>query len=258
MQTGIGNLSIVPLRATDSHRSEMVSEVLFAEPFEIIEENKEWARVRMIEVDYEGWLQQGQFERLSPDQYDSLFSDGTSPIDLSGGIAYWEDKPVELLPGGKIPHLLLRESAGAFPCRIKANIRVAVQTDFQQEWPKLMAYYQNSPYLWGGRTRYGIDCSGLSQAIYAHFGVALPRDAYQQAEGGRVVDDLSTIQPGDLAFFENESGRITHVGIMMDAQTIFHASAYVRSDRMDARGILHQGHYTHKLSFVKRFLTTAS
>jgi cell wall-associated NlpC family hydrolase len=91
--------------------------------------------------------------------------------------------------------------------------------------------------------------------VYRHFGIQLKRDAYQQADAGRTVDFLSEIKPGDLAFFDNEEGRITHVGIMVDGETIVHASGEVRVDKMDQQGIYNQeaGRYSHRLRIVKRY-----
>ncbi len=121
---------------------------------------------------------------------------------------------------------------------------------------QLALSYKNTPYLWGGRSQWGIDCSGFSQLIYSCFGISLPRDAYQQAEMGEIVDFISEIQVGDLAFFDNADGRITHVGIMLDRDTIIHASAKVRIDRMDTEGIFNAelNRYSHKLRIIKRYL----
>lgn len=109
--------------------------------------------------------------------------------------------------------------------------------------------------MWGGRSNAGIDCSGFSQVVYKHFGISLLRDAYQQAESGKAIDFLTEIRAGDLAFFDNEAGRITHVGIMIDHETIIHAAGRVRVDKMDNEGIfnLDINKYTHRLRIVKRY-----
>lgn len=255
MNIGICNLSVIPLRATHTHRSEMVNQVLFAEKFEILLEEKDWVHVRLFDTNYEGWLQRGQFISLSENQWKNISEDHHFVVDITGGTAFSYDRKVDLIPGTKIPNSLLQQQYSDFPYRIEGNLRQPNVADFESEFPQLIDYYHNSPYLWGGRTQVGIDCSGLSQTIYNHFGLQLPRDAYQQAEQGKVVDFLSEIKPGDLAFFDNEEGRITHVGVMMDTETIFHASANVRIDKMDLEGIYNkdQNRYTHKLRIVKRF-----
>jgi cell wall-associated NlpC family hydrolase len=115
--------------------------------------------------------------------------------------------------------------------------------------------YLDVPYLWGGKSKNGIDCSGFSQQVFKTFGIKLPRDAYQQAELGEVVGFLLEAQCGDLAFFDNEEGRITHVGIMLSSDEIIHAAGKVRIDKIDNQGIINSetGARTHKLRIIKRY-----
>ena len=255
MNIGICNLSIVALRASDSHRSEMVSQVLFAEQFKILRSKNDWVYVRLIDTEYEGWIQQGQFITLPNDYSIGMPGNPYKVVDVIGATAIFDRSRVNLLPGTKIFASLLSEYYSEFPYTIIGSLREPVKDDFSQEFPKLMDYYSNSPYLWGGRSHLGIDCSGLSQAIYAHFGIPLPRDAYQQADKGGVVNFFSEIKAGDLAFFDNEDRKITHVGVVIDHETIFHASAHVRIDRLDSQGIFNRqlNRYTHQLRIVKRF-----
>ena len=119
---------------------------------------------------------------------------------------------------------------------------------------KYSLLYLNAPYLWGGRTLFGIDCSGLSQIVYSLCGYRIPRDAYQQAEEGINVEFVELTEPGDLAFFDNEEGKITHVGIVTEPGKIIHASGKVRIDSLDQQGIFNKelGKYTHKLRVIKR------
>ena len=255
MHTGICNLSVIPLRAANTHRSEMVNQVLFAEQFEILKEAHEWVRVRLFDTNYEGWLQQGQFSLLTEIFNELGENENIRIIDIMGGTATNGEKKVVLFPGTKIPESLLERTHPAFPYQIVGDFRIPQIDDFTSQFNRLVDYYHNSPYLWGGRTQAGVDCSGLSQIIYSYFGVSLPRDAYQQAEGGKRIAVLAEIRPGDLAFFDNEEGRIVHVGLMIDTETIFHASANVRIDKMDTEGIFNKelNRYTHKLRMVKRY-----
>ena len=116
--------------------------------------------------------------------------------------------------------------------------------------------FLNAPYLWGGRSLFGIDCSGLVQMAYKLKNIRLKRDASQQAEQGEAVASLEEAEPGDLAFFENEVGRICHVGILIDRQKILHCSGRVRNDLIDQQGIFHNDlhEYTHKLKMIRRII----
>jgi cell wall-associated NlpC family hydrolase len=115
--------------------------------------------------------------------------------------------------------------------------------------------YLNSPYLWGGKTPWGIDCSGFTQMVFKQKNVSIKRDAFQQAEEGEAVAFLAESKMGDLAFFDNEDGKITHVGILLNNETIIHASGKVRIDQIDNYGIMDADSkkYSHKLRFIKRF-----
>lgn len=242
------NLSIVPLRAEPSHRSEMVSQVLFGETFLIVEEGIDFVKIRLTETRYEGWIQKHQFGPLH-----LSYANSDSIVDIDGAVAVSEDKSIVLVPGTTVSATTIH--IGDYAFKIEGKLRKPVLEDFDLEFPKLIQYYLHAPYMWGGRSIYGIDCSGFSQAVFKHFGISILRDAYQQAESGTAVDFLPEIKVGDLAFFDNDQGKITHVGVMMDNETIIHASSQIRIDKMDSQGIFNaeQNRYTHKLRIVKRY-----
>ncbi|MFW5830834.1 MAG: C40 family peptidase, partial [Prolixibacteraceae bacterium] len=118
--------------------------------------------------------------------------------------------------------------------------------------------YFNAPYLWGGRSPFGVDCSGFTQVIYKMIGIKIPRDASQQVKMGTALSFVDEAEPGDLAFFDDEEGNIVHVGILWKRNKIIHASGKVRVDNVDQFGIFNVDlkRYTHKMRVMKKIITS--
>ncbi len=247
-------VAVAPLRAEAAHRSEMVSSLLFGEVVEVIDQSGDFYQVRCAYDQYEGWCQKTQLLAISNDlvvnQSKDLAAEFSNLLDVNG-------TDMQIPIGASLGLFANKKlTIGKFEFTYKGAIAKPNPTLFTADYIKHIAMmYLHAPYLWGGRSVFGIDCSGFAQQVFRFFAKTLPRDAYQQAVLGDVVGFLQEAQCGDLAFFDNAEGRITHVGIMLDAQTIIHASGRVRIDSIDNVGIISSdtGERTHQLRIVKRY-----
>jgi hypothetical protein len=249
MKHGICNLGIVPLRAEPSDKSELTSQVLYGEWLKVLEKRKHWSRIRLADDGYEGWLDNKQFQKISEKDYSGLNQE--KPSLVSDLMEFVSDSKKTLIPiplGSSLNGIKLighkYEGNRTNGKKKKVNL---VKTAF---------LYLNAPYLWGGKTPFGIDCSGLTQMVYKINGHKLFRDASQQAEQGEALSFIEESEPGDLAFFDNNEGNIIHVGIIMKDNYIIHAHGKVRIDRLDHTGIFNvdTGKYSHKLRVIKKIV----
>ncbi|MBS1663121.1 MAG: C40 family peptidase [Bacteroidetes bacterium] len=246
---------VSPLRAESSHRTEMVSQLIFGECCEILEQSKEWSRVRLKYDGYEGWCTSSHLVEVNEEEYESegyaLTPDWVTSLEYNG-------HPM-MVPMGS--HLTAMKNGRAewrknrVHYKGKVYDRAAAQTD-AKSIRQLTYKFLNIPYLWGGKSMFGLDCSGFTQTVYKFLNISLLRDAYQQATQGELVGFLEEAKTGDLAFFDNEEGRITHVGILLNSHEIIHASGKVRVDKIDNEGIVQSETFlrTHHLRIIKRML----
>ncbi|TDH21465.1 hydrolase [Segetibacter sp. 3557_3] len=244
---------VAPLRVEPAHRSEQVSQLLFGEVAETLEANGDFIRVRATYDGYEGWCQASQLTTLEagPEmaEVDELVGEWVAPVELDGTVMH--------VPFGSSLGLF-KDGVGTIgqqTFHYRGNAwQVAGNKTAQLE--EIALRFLNCPYQWGGRSVFGIDCSGYTQTVFRYLGTRLLRDAYQQAGQGEAIGFLQEAKKGDLAFFDNEQGRITHVGILLDEQNILHASGKVRLDGIDNMGIINRetGKRTHQLRVIKRLL----
>ena len=254
MKFGISILSIVPVRSEPNDRAEMTSQLIFGEHYKILESQKKWSKIQIAHDKYVGWISNKQIKEIDEDEFNRLEKEiptiTTDILDIIEGNIHQPIVIGSILPSFKSEHALIAQKMYKFTGNKSQG--------FSQKKHLISnaLIFLNAPYLWGGRTPFGIDCSGFVQIIFRLQGIKMPRDAYQQIEIGETINSINNIEKGDLAFFENKDGKIVHVGIIMDNNQIIHASGKVRIDKIDEKGIFNikKSKYTHKLHSFKKII----
>lgn len=259
MQHGICLLSVVPCRKEPASSSEMVTQLLFGEHYTITEQAEDWIGIRHAYDKYDCWISRKQHTPITEHTFNTLQKQSTfyssELVQIIHNRRNFTSFPITL--GATLPYLnnstLNFESHefgfdGQFSEKgVKKNAEDIISTGL---------LFLNAPYLWGGKSPFGIDCSGFTQITYKLNGYCLPRDAFQQVELGHPLSFVEEAEAGDLAFFDNEDGTIVHVGILLNNQQILHASGCVRIDNFDHYGIFHADtkKYSHTLRVIKRII----
>lgn len=255
MNYGLCNLSNIPLRIEPDDRSEMVSQVLFGDHFEVIGKSKQWLKIKLAFDDYRGWIDNKQFLKITKKLYEKL--DNSSIVVSSELIDFIEDvdtnELISIILGSRLP-FYTKNSLDLNGKKYSFEGNTSGSVSSKESIVKTAFMYLNTPHLWGGKTPFGIDCSGFTQIVYKINGHKLLRDASQQATQGEVLSFIEESEPGDLAFFDNDEGNIIHTGIILANNYIIHASGKVRIDRLDQSGIYNAElrKHTHKLRVIKK------
>lgn len=266
MNFAICLLSVVPVRETISHRSEMVSQLLFGELCAIVDQYQEWYKIRVQFDNYEGWVCKKQLRVIDEKLYNKIANQSVKTyVNAPSAFVRSENGEIPVVLGSSLPLFEDGKPEQTKAQRSQFQIDNEIWTleggeDYQcsKQTPERIGFwalkYMKTPYLWGGRSPFGIDCSGLVQNVFRMCGYVLPRDSTKQAEKGQVVNLISEAKPGDLMFFDNAEGQINHVGILLASNRIIHASGEVRMDKVDQQGIFNEnlGAYTHQLRLIKR------
>lgn len=253
MSFGVCIVPVSPMRAESSHKTEMISQLLLGEAGELLEEANNFVKLRCLHDGYEGWCQRSQIvitDTVPGGKSTVFIGDWTDQVMINGTPAR--------VPMGAPIIAPAKEVITVGPYRLQYAAGSAWQTEGIKPTGEAILSraekFLNTPYLWGGRSVFGIDCSGFCQLVFRFFNIPLLRDAYLQATQGESVGFLQEVKAGDLAFFDNAEGRIVHVGILMNEQEIIHASGKVRIDKIDNAGIINTdtGERTHQLRIIKR------
>ena len=260
MRFGFCTIALIPQRIKASETSEMINQVLFGEVFTEIEKRGNFSKVILAHDGYEGWIDNKEIAFISELEYNEIISQKAyvlgereknliisdkSEINVSTGASFYELNPDSNSFSHANNHY-----------QITSPLKHSNTINIREEIVSTIMLFMNSPYLWGGRTPWGVDCSGLVQTVFRIYGINLPRDASMQINSGRNVEFVTEARVGDIAFFEDKKGKIIHVGIVSGANQIIHASGKVRTDRLDHQGIFNQNSkaYTHSLRIIKNVI----
>jgi cell wall-associated NlpC family hydrolase len=243
-------LTIIPVKADRADEAEIVTQMLFGEVATVVEQHNQWLKVNIAHDGYIGWIDEKQVTEITENAFATLskIEEHQQEPERLYDTPWGEIKVIQGSPVVSNSSSFLVDSHN-FEWRNPGD-RVEKSNDITE----LAIQYSNTPYLWGGRTKYGIDCSGFTQTVLHQLGIMIHRDASQQAKQGKEIK-FKSAKPGDLAFFVSKKGKVTHVGIVLNDNKIIHASGYVRIDQLTEEGIYNEekGEITHQFYSIRRY-----
>lgn len=261
MKYGITTNITLQVRKGPDQRDEMVNQLLFGEVYSILETIGAWCRIESGIDQHSGWIETNCLHPISEKDYIKYLSDRQYVLKSltkafytkHGKSGFW------ILPGSTLPEYNTENrhfNIGDEELFLEESNEEEPQPDIRQAILDTAHSYLHSPHLWGGRSLFGIDCSGFTQIVYKINGKRIPRETSQQVKQGNLVPFLEESKPGDLAFFDNDKGVICHAGILISKNKVIHASCKVRIDLIDHQGIHRSdmNEYTHKLRVIKSIL----
>lgn len=258
MYHGIAFQSLIPVRSKPDHAAEQVTQLLFGELYVVHEQKENWLRIKTDFDSYSGWIHEKQHRGLSETELEKLQKSTRSVAAELVFTITNNDKSFPILIGSTLYDFDGMNFKLGKEKFVYSGQAINEKSDLLngEHIRKFALKFLHAPYQWGGRSPFGIDCSGLTQIVFKLYGVNLPRDAYQQSEVGKTLHFINEAREGDIAFFDNEDEKITHTGIILNNDQIIHASGSVRIDNIDHYGIYNKElkKYTHKLRIIKRVL----
>ena len=258
MRYGICNIAFIPMRIRASEVYEMTNQLIFGEHFTETEKRGSWSKIILAHDNYEAWIDNKNIVYISEETFNKINNSNIPILCKPELIITRHDNSLMKIPiGSKLINNKVFNIQN-FPSIDKEQIEASVikTKDIRTNIVKILTELMNTPYLWGGRTNWRIDCSGLVQNVFSLFDIKLPRDAINQVEDGENIEFITETLPGDIAFFDDKNGKIIHVGIITGANEITHASGRIKKDRLDHQGIFdyEKKVYTHNLRLIKRII----
>lgn len=272
----VNRCTVTPVRMEPSEGSEQLTQLLFGEVCQVLERLPRWTKIRSTVDGQTGWVDFKMVTSIGDEVTgDEAKGIGVVAVPIAAATDMETGEELMLTLGTRLPNY----AHGTFEVLGKkylinpacvSHLEDALQAIGHpagyrlegkgEEVCTIAQTLLNAPYLWGGKNAMGIDCSGFTQVVYSVFGVNLLRNAREQITQGTPVASLAEAQAGDLAFFDHadrdpKATNISHVGLLLDKQTIIHCSGCVHVDYIDDMGIhLPDGELTHHLVQIKRYL----